>query len=347
MNKILENDMELILNNDIFDWYELKNKTIFITGGTGLIGSCFINVVLYANKKLGINCKIIALVRDIEKAKKIFQNNVKDSLSFLQGDIREKFYIEEKIDYIIHAASQTNSKDFINNSIDTIDISLNGTENVLHLAVDKKIKKLIFLSTMEVYGRPENDEKITEKHSTNLLTNEVRNCYPISKIMCENLCMCYSKKYNFECNIARLTQTFGAGVKYEDSRVFAEFARSVIENRDIILHTKGETKRNYLYTADAITALITILLKGKNGEIYNVANENTYCSILEMAKLVARNNSKISVKVELEDIEKFGFAPTLHMNLDTTKLQNLGWRATVDLDEMYKRTINYMKSLKQ
>lgn len=347
MNNIQKKDAELVFNSNMFDWNSLKDKTIFITGGTGLIGSCFINAILYADNKLDLNCNIIALVRNVEKAKKIFELYPCDDLTFIEGDIREKIVVREKIDYIIHAASQTNSKDFINNSIDTIDISLKGTENVLNLAREKEITKIIFLSTMEVYGRPNTDEKITEKHSTNLVTNEVRNCYPISKMMCENLCICYARKYNFECNIARLTQTFGAGVRYDDSRVFAEFARCVIENRDIILHTKGETKRNYLYTADAINALITILLNGQNCEIYNIANENTYCSIYEMAQIVAQNNKNINVRIELEDINKYGFAPMLCMNLDTTKLQSLGWRATVDLDEMYKRTIDYMKSIKQ
>lgn len=346
MNTIIEKDIKSILDCVFINWNELKNKTIFITGATGLIGSCFVKSILYVNKMFDLNCNIIALVRSVEKASNIFQNDFNDELKFVRGDIREKINLSEEIDYIIHAASQTNSKDFINNSIDTIDTSLKGTKNILELAREKKIKKLIFLSTMEVYGRPENDEKITEKHSTNLLTNEIRNCYPISKIMCENLCICYAKKYNFECNIARLTQTFGAGVNYADSRVFAEFARCVIENRDIVLHTKGETKRNYLYLTDAITALIIILSKAPDGEIYNVANENTYCSILEMANLVAKNNPNINVKIEIEDIEKFGFAPTLHMNLDTTKLQQLGWRPTVDLDEMYRRTINYMQDIK-
>lgn len=345
MNNIIENDIKSIFDCDYINWNDLKNKTIFITGGTGLIGACFINSILLANRIYDLNCSIIALVRNMEKAQNMFQPNLNGHLIFVQGDVREEIRFEKDVDYIVHAASQTSSKEFANNPIDTANISLEGTKNVLELAKDKKIKKLIFLSTMEVYGRPDNDEKITETHGTNLLTNEVRNCYPISKLTCENLCMCYAQQHKFECNIARLTQTFGMGVRYDDSRVFAEFARCVIENRDIVLHTTGETKRSYLYITDAITALITILLKGPNFEIYNLANEDTYCSIYEMAELVAQNNEGVRVKIQLEDTNKYGYAPTLHMNLDTTKLQQLGWRPEVGLDEMYKRTIQYMRGI--
>ena len=347
MNRILEEDIKMISSSNAIDWMQMKNKTIFITGATGLIGSCLVFSLLYANRIYNLNCNIIALVRNIEKAKEIFQYDRDTSLTFIQGDIRKVINVNQEIDYIIHAASQTNSKEFINNSLETIDISLKGTKNILNLAKEKKIKKIIFLSTMEIYGRPENDEKITERHGTDLMTNEIRNCYPISKIMCENLCMCYSKRYDFECNIARLTQTFGAGVRYDDSRVFAEFARCVIEGKNIVLHTKGETKRNYLYTTDAVTALLIILLKGENGEIYNVANENTYCTIIDMAYLVAANNPKIKVEIVLEDINKFGFAPTLHMNLDTSRLLQLGWKPTINLEEMYRRTIDYMKNVRK
>lgn len=130
----------------------------------------------------------------------------------------------------------------------------------------------------------------------------VRACYPESKRMCENLCACYMKEYGVPVNIVRLTQTFGPGVEYDDGRIFAELARCVIEKRDIVLHTKGETKRNYLFTKDAVNAIITVLLHGENGQAYNAANEETYCSILEMANMVAKKCGKgdIKVKIELE-----------------------------------------------
>jgi nucleoside-diphosphate-sugar epimerase len=146
--------------------------------------------------------------------------------------------------------------------------------------------------------------------------------------------------------IVRLTQTLGTGFDYNDKRVVAEFARCVIEKRNIVLHTKGETKHNYLYAADAVTAILTIILNGANGEAYNATNEATYCAIYEMAQLVAQKCSKgeISVEIQLEDESKFGYAPTLKMNLSSQKLEKLGWNATTDLLQAMNRIIETQKS---
>ncbi len=346
-NKIYKEDIEENVFNEKINWKLLKNKNIFVTGATGLLGSLLVNTIIYANYEYNLNCKVIALVRNLNKAKKMFEKQLifnKGQLEFIEGNIVDEIIYNGNIDYIIHAASQTSSKFFIQNSLETIDINLRGTRNVLELAKKKNISKFIFFSTMEVYGHPSTDEKITEEHGIDLSTINTRNCYPISKIMCENLCTCYANKYNFIISIIRLTQTFGSGVRYEDERVFAEFARCVIETRDIILHTKGDTKRSYLYVSDAISAVLQILLKNSENNIYNLANEDTYCSILEMANLVSKNNQNIRVKCIVEEnLNKFGYAPTLHMNLDTEKIKKLGWKAKKDLEEMYIRMIEFMK----
>ena len=166
-------------------------------------------------------------------------------------------------------------------------------------------------------------------------------------IWCETLCAAYACQFQVPAKVIRLTQTLGPGVQYNDGRVFADFSRCAIENRDIVLHTKGETKRSYLYTLDAASAILTVLTKGKSAEAYNAANEDTYCSIYEMAQLVAQKiaQGKIQVKVEETDISSFGYAKTLHMNLDTTKLKELGWQAKTNLSEMFSKTIESMAAL--
>lgn len=218
---------------------------------------------------------------------------------------------------------------------------------MLEFARKNPVKGFLFLSSMEVYGTPLTDDKIHEFHGTDLDTMSPRTSYPESKRLCENLCTAYFSEYQVPARVLRLTQTFGPGVAYEDPRVFAEFARCAMEGKDIVLHTKGETKRNYLYLADACTAILTVLTKGVNGEAYNGANEETYCTIRDMAQLVASQCGKpgmrVRVEVEEEAEEKFGYAPILKMNLDTSKLRGLGWKPETGLADMYRRMIRCME----
>jgi nucleoside-diphosphate-sugar epimerase len=339
--EIFYEDLEFICSNQANNLLNIEGKNILVTGATGLIGFTLISALLYYGKKTKNPPKVIALVRNIEKAKRLYKDFPQENLVFFVSDIIEPIHIEGKIDYIIHGASQTSSKAFVNEPVETIKIAVEGTMNVLELAKEKKVKSFVYLSSMEVYGSPESDEKINENHDTNLDTMSVRSSYPEGKRMCESLCTSYCTEYGVPAKVIRLTQTFGPGVLYDDGRVFAEFARCAIEKRNIILHTKGETKRNYLYTADAVTAIFTVLLNGENGEAYNAANEATYCSIYEMAELVSNEctDNQIKVEIQIEDKNKFGYAPTLKMNLDTEKLNKLGWSATKLLCEMFCRLI--------
>ena len=283
--------------------------------------------------------------KDENKAKKMFQN-YEQNILFVTGDIREPIVFDGHVDYVIHAASETSSKAFVEAPVSIIEIALNGTKNMLDFARQKNVQGFVYLSSMEIYGTPPNDDKIFESHGTDLDTMNVRSSYSEGKRLCETLCTAYACQFQVPAKVIRLTQTFGPGVQYNDGRVFADFSRCAIENRDIILHTKGETKRSYLYTLDAVSAILTVLTKGKNAEAYNAANEDTYCSIYEMAQLVAQKiaQGKIQVKVEETDISSFGYAKTLHMNLDTSKLKALGWKPQTNLGEMFSKTIQSMKA---
>ena len=331
--------------NNTLNMSALEGKTVFITGATGLIGRAVIDALQNHNKRGAEPIKILALVRSREKAERLWKNS-DSNLRLVVSDICELKAENLGVDYVIHGASQTSSKAFVSSPVNTIFTALQGTKKILEFSAVNPVKGLVYLSSMEVYGSPETDEKIDEKHSTNLDTMQVRTCYPESKRMCENLCVSYASEYGVPAKVVRLTQTFGPGVQYNDGRVFAEFARCAIEGRNIVLNTKGETKRCYLYTEDAVTAILTVLLNGEVGKAYNAANENTYCSIYEMANLVADNfgGGKISVVVNAkDDVSSFGYAPTLKMNLSTEKLRKLGWSAETDLKQMFGLMIDDMK----
>lgn len=320
-----------------------NTSKFFVTGAAGLIGSTLVKYLIDCCERENADYKVIALVRSTDKAQKVFGDYYNsEHMTIVQGNVEKLQNIECDIDYIIHGANPTSSKYFVENPVETLHTAICGTENLLKLAVNKKVKGFIFLSTMETYGIPQKGEKITEDDSGKFNTMVARNCYPLSKQICENMCFAYYSEYGVPIKIARLTQTFGPGVSYNDGRVFAEFARCAIEHRNIILKTKGETERSYLYTEDAVSAILTILFNGENGQAYSVANEDTYCSIYEMAIMVA-NKYGIKVEVHEQDVATQGYASTLYMDLDTSKLQGLGWRPEVGLEAMYSRMIDSMK----
>lgn len=326
-------DIKILKSNKNIDWSSFNNKTIYISGATGLIGSNLVNALLACS-----NAKIVVQIRNKKKAYKLFGEKV----DYVVCDILDKPIYTENVDYIIHCANPTSSKYFIDYPVDTINTAINGTFNLLEFAKEKNVTSFVFLSTMEVYGIKKRGHKIKENESGSFDSSVVRNCYPLSKQTCENLCVAYKTQFKVPTRVLRLTQTFGPGVSYDDNRVFAEFARCIIENRNIILKTRGKTERSYLYTIDAVSAILTVLLKGSDGEIYTAANENTYCSIYDMAKMVAELGN-IQVIIEEQDVAKFGYADTLYMNLDTSKLKNLGWYPYVNLKEMYLKLIESLK----
>ncbi len=315
----------------------LQGKRILITGATGLIGR---ELVRKASK---YGMKIIALVRNAEKAGKLF-HNIPD-IRYILSDTANFPVCDMGVEYIIHGAANTSSKAFTDQPVEIIRDNVGGMVNVLEFARLNPVKSLVLLSTMEVYGIQETDEKIDESHNTRLDPMNPRFCYPESKRLCENLCAAYFREYQVPAKTIRLTQTIGPGVDYRDKRVFAEFARCVVEETDIILHTRGETKRCYLSVADAVDAIFIVLCKGAPGEAYNAANEETYCSIYEMAEMAAEKcaGGRIRVIVREDDILKYGYAPTLHLNLDTSKLRNLGWAPKDDLRQIFLDLTEGMK----
>ena len=331
MTTIFEKDVEEIIQN--FDMSVFGGKCVLVTGATGLIGKLCTKSLLQS----GIN--VVALVRNLEKGKKIF-GEVKN-LRFLVQDINSPINYDGRVDYIIHCANTTSSSDFVEKPVETIYTTINGTRNVLEYAKrrGKFLEGIVFLSSLEVYGKTE-IENITENDLGYIDILSVRSSYSEGKRMAETMCISYGKEYNVPIKIARLSQTFGAGVSKEDNRVFAQFAKSVINKEDIVLFTKGETKRNYCYTTDAIRGIFTILTKGENNNAYNIANKNTYISIAEMAKTLENSDTKVVFKID--DVDR-GYNPTIKICLDSTKLENLGWSAKVDLPEMFDRTTKSMQ----
>lgn len=356
--QIIESPIDGILQEDLISIAEsdlplttLAGSTILVTGATGLIGSIFIKSLLCCNRLKNTDIKIKALARSEKKAKSVFGRLLNlDNLEMIYGDITEEIVVDGKVDYIIHGASVTNSKMMVTEPVNTIKTTMDGTYSILKLADEKKVKGMVYLSSMEAYGSPDPSlEKVTEKDLGYIDCLNVRSCYSEGKRMAECLCACYAHQYGVPVKIARLAQTFGAGVSYNETRVFAQFARSFIEGKNIVLHTKGESTGNYCYTADCIRALIYILISGEAGEAYTVVNPETTITIGDMACMISdMSGGRIKTVFDIpEDALQYGYAPTVKMHLSADKLMSLGWKPTYDLPQMYKRLINSMKISKE
>ncbi len=339
--KCLDQDLQRIADNPRYEG--IHHSSVLITGATGLVGLQLTRLFIYMNETRNAQIIIHLCIRNQKKLADLLGEYIdKDYIRLHISDIQSLTGIDEKIDYIFHCASITNSKMMITYPVDTILTSVIGTENILRIAHEHQVRSAVYVSSMEVYGSYNGPVSETDYGFVDPLA--VRSCYPEGKRMCENLCIAYHSQYDVNVKIARLAQTFGAGILPGENRVFAQFARSAVNREDIVLHTEGKSEGNYCYTADALEGLLTILLYGKNAEAYNVCNEKMHMAIHEMAELVAKEiaQGEIKVRIELLDPSISGYASETHMFLSSDKLRALGWAPVYDMPEAYRRMISDM-----
>ena len=327
---------EIIANKKLF--LLLKEKTTLVTGATGLIGSMLVKSILAANDKYDLKIKVIGQIRNIEKAKTIYR----DLFSVVE------FVTDPhvKCDYIIHTVSPTSSKFFIEYPVETIKASVESAMEILEIAKNNNAS-IVYLSSMEQYGVSyEAGQRMTEDKVGIIDHLNIRSSYSESKRLCECLCASYASEYNVEAKIARLAQTFGAGVPMTDNRMPMQFARAALEGKDIVLHTEGKSISNFVYLTDAITGILTILVSGEKGQAYNVCNDKETRSVREIADLVSREVADGRIRVIIEKKNNMGYAPDVTMFLDSEKLRNLGWKPIIDMIEGYKRLVDYIRCFK-
>lgn len=340
-SRVLFEDVQLFASN--FELFEdFRRKSFLITGATGLIGSVMIKCLLALNHQKQLDIKIIAVVRNIEKAIQVFGDEY-DEIQFTKIELSQisPDNIKGKVDYIVHLASPTASKYFVEHPVETLRTAIEGTTAVLEYAKSAQVKRMVYASSLEAYGSNHTDDWLSEDFQGYVNPVEIRSSYNMGKRTCECLCHSYAKEYDVDVMIARMTQTFGAGVEYNDNRVFAQFARKAIEGENIELHTSGGTCRMYCYTTDAVSAMLYLLIKGEKGEAYNIANKDSYISIRDMAQMIKDGfNPQINVVFNLK--ENQGYAPETKLRLDTSKMEALGWKPQYGLKEMFSNLINYL-----
>lgn len=336
MNQIVKNDIKRISDYNL-DWDKLAGKAVLVTGATGFIGSFLVQALLEHASTYGTDLKVIAMVRSEEKARAKFAEYLpSERLVFLAGDVTEKVRTDLPADYVIHCASNAAPDQYASDPVGTMKINFYGTLNLLEYARECGAERFLYVSTIEVYGKTENLETIGEEDFGYISSSNVRSCYPESKKCCENLTICYGSQYGLDVSVGRLSYIYGAGMSKTDSKVCALFARQVAAGNDIVMKSEGTQLRSYTYVSDAITGLLTVLIEGGNGQAYNIASSTSRITIADMArKYCALFPEKgASVKFDLPDqAERQAFSFIANAVLDSARLEALGWKGEVSLEE--------------
>ena len=329
-------------------WEKLKDKIVFISGATGMIGSLFIDVLMRKNKE-SLNCKIYALGRSYSRFEQRFGIDSNEGLcQFIKYDVREPLAVptEMTVDYVIHLASNTHPIQYSEDPIGTITSNVIGLNNLLEFSVQHNTKRFVFASSNEIYGENRGDvDSFSENYCGYINCNSLRAGYPESKRCGEALCQAYIKQENLDIVISRFTRTYGPSLLKDDSKALSQFLHKAIVGDDIILKSEGRQLYSYLHATDSVAGLLTIFLKGKMGHAYNISDKASDITLRDLASLVAGEVGRI-VKFEIPDKkEQEGYSIVTKALLDSNKLKNLGWSAKYELKEGIKQTIKVLKDI--
>lgn len=344
-------DIKDILNNNI-PFNKLFNSKILISGSTGLIGTLFIDTLMHLNNYFNADIKIYALCRNRLRATEVFALYKSNPLlTIISHDINnslESLPVSETIDYIVHMASNTHPIDYSQDPIGTITSNVIGTKNLLDFAVSHNTKRFVFTSSNEIYGENRgNISLFNEDYCGYIDCNTLRAGYPESKRCGEALCQAYKSQKKIDITIARLTRSYGATLKNNDSKAMSQFLKKAVAGEDIVLKSQGEQLYSYTYVSDAVAGLFYVLLCGKNGEAYNIADGRYDKKLKEIAAILA-TIAHTKVIFDLPSAaEKEGFSKVVNAQLSGDKIETLGWRMKYDIEKGLKRTYTLMKELEE
>lgn len=345
-SSIIDEDVKRIISNDL-PWDTFRGKTVLITGASGMIPSYFLYTFLALNDLKDMGVKVIALVRNGEKARRVLGSVLdRDDVVLVCQDVSEPLQITEHVDYIFHGGSAARPAQHKTSPTSTIRANLIGTFNLLDRAVHDKAEGFVLMSSSEVYGKQlvesDEDTAITEDDYGRVDTLDPRSCYSEGKRAAETICSCYNAEFGIRVLTPRFAHIYGPGLALNDGRVQADFAANVIRGEDIVMHSDGSSVRAYTYVADACAGVFYALLNG-DGIAYNVADNNSIISIRELAEafVTARPEKGLKVVIHVADDSSRSYNKVKFIGLDGSRLEALGWKPEVQVKDGVSRMLSH------
>lgn len=325
-------------------WNRLEGKTLLLSGATGMLGKCLVDILMERNRQMssGKKIRLVALSRNKERAKERLGECFGEEW-FVHRACDVNAVIPElgKVDYIIHAASNTHPLQYANDPIGTITSNIIGTKNLLDYGVAHGAERFCFVSSVEIYGENRGDvEGFDENYLGYLDCNTLRAGYPESKRLGEALCNAYARTCDLDFVIPRLSRVYGPTMLISDSKAISQFIKKAAKKEDIVLKSEGNQEYSYTFATDAAAGILYTLLRGESGGAYNIADKESDITLKELAGYLAKIAGTQVVSELPDDKEKAGYSTAAKAMLNAEKLNRLGWKAAVHMPEGLKCTVD-------
>jgi UDP-glucuronate decarboxylase len=319
-------------------------KTVLISGANGFLPAYMVETLLYLNAQAPAPIRVIALVRNQQKAEERFSHYLgRTDLELLVQDVCDPIHIPGPVDYVIHAASQASPKYYGTDPVGTLTANTLGTQRLLELARAKKSRGFLFFSSGEIYGQLAVEQIPTAETDYGPLDpTAVRSCYAEGKRAGETMCVAWHHQHGVPAKIVRPFHTYGPGMALDDGRVFSDFVADIVQDRHIVMKSRGEALRPYCYLSDAVEGFFRVLLLGQAGIAYNLGNPAAEVTVAELAhKLVGLFPEKQLKVIQSEEPTAAGYikSPYHRTCPKIDRILGLGWSPRHSIESGFKRTV--------